>query len=112
VTVDSWSSLGLHDYFGSAWYRARFDVPSSAASTPFRIWIGGTDGRFRVFVDGKESKFVATSSATTPEGYTTPFTFDAGNLSPGSHVVAILTTRTTLNELGTGGVMGPVVVHQ
>jgi hypothetical protein len=112
VTVDSWSSLGLHGYFGSAWYRATFDVPKGAASTPFQVWVGGTDGRIRVFVDGKEAKFVATSSATAPEGYATPFTFDAGRLSSGSHVVAILATRTTLNELGTGGVMGPVVVTQ
>ena len=112
VTVDSWSSLGLYAYFGPAWYRASFNVAPEAASKPSQIWVGGTDGRVRVFVDGKEAKFVPSSSVTAPEGYVTPFTFDAGRLSAGSHVVAILATRTTLNELGTGGLMGPVVVNQ
>jgi hypothetical protein len=112
VTVDSWSSLGLHQYFGSAWYRGSLDVPPDAASTPFQVWIGGTDGKIRVFVDGKEAKFVPTATVRAPEGYFTPFTFDVGRLSSGSHVIAIVATRTTLNELGTGGVMGPVVMFQ
>jgi hypothetical protein len=112
VTVESWSSLGLHDYFGSAWYRASFDVPSDRVSAPSQVWVGGTDGRIRVFVDGKEARFIARSGVPAPEGYTTPFTFDAGRLALGPHVVAILATRTTLNELGTGGVMGPIVVYQ
>jgi hypothetical protein len=112
VTVDSWSSLGLYAYMGSAWYRASFDVSQAAASAPMQVWLGGTDGKVRVFVDGKEAKFIATSGVTTPEGYSQPFTFDAGRLSAGSHVVAILATRTTLNELGTGGLLGPVVISQ
>jgi hypothetical protein len=112
VSIDTWSWLGLHNYFGSAWYRTTFDVPPGAASTPLQLWVAGTDGRIRVFVDGKEVQFVTTPNNKTPEGYATPFAFDAGRLSAGSHVVAILAARTSLNELGTGGLMGPVVVHQ
>jgi hypothetical protein len=108
-SVDSWSSLGLYSYMGSVWYRASFNV---SANVPTQVWLGGTDGKVRVFVDGKEAKFVATPSYATPEGYSTPFTFDAGSLSAGSHTVAILATRTTLNELGTGGLLGPVVISQ
>jgi hypothetical protein len=111
-SVDSWSTLGLYSYMGSAWYRASFDVSPAAANAPTQVWLGGTDGKVRVFVDGKEAKFVATSTYATPEGYSAPFTFDAGNLAAGSHTVAILATRTTLNELGTGGLLGPVVVSQ
>jgi hypothetical protein len=97
---------------GSVWYRARFDVPQAAASAPMQVWLGGTDGKVRVFVDGKEAKFLATKRYATPDGYSTPFTFDAGQLSAGSHTVAILATRTTLNELGTGGLLGPVVISE
>jgi hypothetical protein len=113
VAIDTWSSLGLHLYFGSVWYRATFDVPPGAASTPLLVWLAGTDGRVRVFIDGKEADFASPSpDVRAPQGYATPFTFDPGRLSAGSHTIAILATRTTLNELGTGGLMGPVVVHQ
>jgi hypothetical protein len=109
VAVESWSSLGLHSYFGSAWYRAEIDV---ATKGPATVWLGGNDGRVRVFVDGKEARFVPTALAKAPEGYTTPLSFEAGQLSPGKHVLAVLATRTALNELGTGGLMGPVVLYR
>src|SRR6201999_2998614 len=70
VAVDSWSALGLHDWFHSVWYRARFDAhrPKHDRSHVF-LWLGGGDGAFRVFVNGREASFVARpGSPNKPEG--------------------------------------------
>jgi hypothetical protein len=43
-------------------------------------------------------------------GYCTPFSFDITDaVKPGGeNHIAILCTRTAINELGTGGLLGPV----
>lgn len=116
VALDSWSRLGLHDWFHSVWYRAKLTVAHRALGPgrgrQFFVWLGAGDGAFRVFVNGHEARYVARSgSPARPEGAGW-FTFDvAGLLSEGENTLAILASRTELNELGIGGLTGPVALY-
>lgn len=112
VALDSWSALGLHAWFHSVWYRAKLTSPGTKAAHRY-LFLGGGDGAFRVFVNGREAQYVARpGSSPKPEG-TTFFTFDVTSLlAGGENTIAILTTHTLLNELGVGGLMGPVVLYE
>ena len=113
VAVESWSALGLHDWFKSVWYRAT--VPSTKPPPGKRafLWIGNCDGKIRVFVNGKEARYVQRPTGPkTPEGFNAPLGFDVTSLlTAESSMIAVHATRTTLNELGVGGITGPVVLH-
>jgi hypothetical protein len=116
VAIDSWSSLGLHDWFHSVWYRAKFAGnrvrDRGGHSAHAFVWLGGGDGTFRVFVNGHEAPYVARPGRPTkPEGAGW-FTFDVTPLLvDGENTLAVLAARPTLNELGIGGLTGPVVVY-
>jgi len=46
-------------------------------------------------------------------GYCKPARFDVTSATkPGANQITILCERTWLNELGTGGLMGPVIVYR
>ena len=128
VAVDTWSALGHHSYFGSMWYRAEIDVPAPAAGAPAGkktyLWLGSTDGSAKVFVNGTHVPYVAPpgpDGKTPPaqeraDGYCQPFSFDISAALPptGKARVAIVCTRSAaaFNELGSGGLIGPVVVYR
>jgi hypothetical protein len=123
VAVETWSTLGYHDYFKSMWYRAPAAIKPVTGKKTY-LWLGSTDGTAKVFVNGKHvpytsevagadgKKTVTTTDAA--DGYCTPFSFDiTAALDPSGHnTLAILCTRTFFNELGTGGLIAPVVVYQ
>ncbi|HEX3593849.1 MAG TPA: hypothetical protein VHU80_02070, partial [Polyangiaceae bacterium] len=113
VALDSWSSLGLHDWFHSVWYRAKVELarPHGTAQRAV-LWLGGGDGTFRVFMNGREARYSPrTGGAATAVGAgwfgfdVTPFVAD------GENTIAVLATRETLDELGVGGLTGPVVLY-
>lgn len=115
VSVDTWSSIGQHDYFKSMWYRAEVELPAVSAGKKLHLWLGSTDGTAKVFVNGqhvpyRDEKGIAADEA---KGYCKPFSFDVtGAAKPGEkNTIAILCTRTFFNELGTGGLLAPVVVY-
>lgn len=113
VAVDTWSSLGLHDYFGSMWYRAKVDVKAAPPKGKRAlVWVGDADGKVRVFVNGKEARYAKRpGGAATPEGFAAPMGFDVTDLlRSGENTLAIHARRMTVNELGIGGLDGPVVV--
>jgi len=124
VCVETWSRLGLHNYFGSVWYRTKVAIPSLPTGKRVWLWLASTDGKAKVFVNGKHIPYVTETkdaagkpvTDTKPEasGYCTPFSFDITEaIKPGAdNQVAILCTRTALNELGTGGLLGTVVVYR
>lgn len=124
VCVETWSTLGYHDYFKSMWYRASVPVPAVPAGKKVYLWVGSTDGTARVFVNGQPISYVKVTETagqpakteTLPEadGYCQPFSFDiTAAVNPGAtNQIAILCTRTFFNELGTGGLLGPVALYR
>lgn len=112
VTRDSWSALGLHDWFGGVWYRTDIVVAHRSAKRVY-LWLSRVDGAVRVFVDGKEAPY-APQPGSPPGPLTTggPLRFDVTDLVSGApQALAIRTDRTSLTELGVSGLMGPVVIY-
>jgi hypothetical protein len=101
----SWSDQGLRYYKGLAWYRQHVAVPKEAAGKKLFLWFGGVDEKADVWVNGKP---IGASRVGTFQ----PFELDATNaLKPGSeNLITVLITNDKLNELGTGGIVGPVMI--
>lgn len=113
--VDTWSALGLHNYMGSLWYRTRVKLPELPAGKKVYLWVGATDGRVKVFVNGKHVPHVGAKGEKEDSftGYCQPASFDArAELKTGDNQVSLFCTREFLNELGTGGLLAPVVVYR
>jgi beta-galactosidase/beta-glucuronidase len=120
---ETWSTLGFHDYFGAMWYRTEVTLPAAAApGKKTSLWISMTDSTAKVFVNGKPVRVTKTNGEGKLEtqdrgnGYCIPFTADITDaLNPsGRNQLAILSTRSKaeFNELGSGGLIGPVVVYR
>lgn len=114
--VDTWSALGLHNYMGSAWYRMRAPMPATPKGKKVFLWVGATDGRVKVFVNGKHVPHLGPKGekADSFSGFCQPTSFDVtAALTGGSEVqISLLCTREVLNELGTGGLLSPVVLYR
>ena len=102
----SWSDQGLRYYKGLAWYRQSVNIPADAAGKRVFLWFGSIDEKAQVWVNGKN---IGTSNVST----FTPFELDATDaIQPGKdNLVVVLITNDKLNELGTGGIMGPVMFY-
>jgi hypothetical protein len=116
VAVETWSSIGLHNYMGSLWYRTTVKVPAVPASKKVYLWIGATDGQVKVFVNGKHVPHVDPKGKPADffTGYCRPASFDiTAAVQPGrDNHIALFCTRDFLNELGTGGLLAPVVIYR
>jgi len=79
------------------------------------LWVGATDGACKVFVNGQHAPYVNAKGEKADEanGYCAPFSFEiTGALKPNvNNQVTIIGTRNFLNELGTGGLLGPVILY-
>lgn len=116
VCLETWSTLGYHDYFKSMWYRTTVDLPAARASKKTYLWLGATDGRAQVFVNGKHVPFVDDKKEQKAafEGYCQPVSFDISEaIKPGpANRIGVFCTRTFFNELGTGGLIAPAVIYR
>ena len=114
--VDTWSALGLHNYMGTLWYRTKVQLPAVPAGKKVYLWLGATDGRVKVFVNGKHVAYVGPKGekADTFTGFCQPASFDvtAAVKAGTENQVSLLCTREFLNELGTGGLIAPVVFYR
>lgn len=114
--VDTWSSRGLHNYMGSAWYRQQVELPAWPSGKKVFLWIGATDGRVKVFVNGQLIPHVNDKgeSADSATGYCQPFSFDITSVvKPEAKTqISLYCTRETVNELGTGGLLAPVAIYR
>ena len=119
VSYRTWSSEGYHNYMGAMWYRATLDAPERPEGQRIWLWIGATDGTAQVFVNGKavQGRRELGKPDETPElidapgGFCAPLIFDVTDaIRSGSNTLAILATRTAVNELGTGGLLAPVTL--
>lgn len=115
VCVETWSSLGLHNYMGRVWYRTNIDVPRVADGKRVHLWIGATDGSAKLFVNGQHVPFINDQgeSVESFRGYAQPGSFDVTEVirPEQSNQVTLLTHRLFLNELGSGGLMAPAVLY-
>ncbi len=114
--VDTWFTLGLDDYFGSVFYRTTVAVPDASTDKNVYLWISSTDGSVKVFVNGRHIPYVDANGQTKDvfSGYCTPASFDITSaIGPGrDNQITIIGSRLYLNELGTGGLLGPVYLYR
>ena len=116
VAIDTWSTIGHHSTMGAMWYRTAYQSPKLPAGKKLYLWIGATDGSAKLFVNGRHIPYTDTKGVSKEvfSGYCTPASFDITEaLRPGAaNHIAILCERTFINELGTGGLLAPVVIYQ
>jgi hypothetical protein len=112
---DTWFSMGLDRHYGPVWYRQRVAVPAVPAGKKVFLWVSATDGKCRVFVNGLPVPSINAKgeAVVEPEGYCQPFSFDitAAVKAGADNQVTLVGTRTFLNEQGTGGLLGPVMLY-
>lgn len=130
VVRDTWSRLGHHSTLtdaasgrsGRMAYRATQKLAALPAGKKAFLWIGSTDGSAKVFVNGAPISYIVPADTRRHKagdvldrfsGYCQPARFDITDaLKTGDNQFTILCERTYLNELGTGGLMGPVVIFR
>ena len=114
VTLQTWSSIGLHDYMGSVWYRTRVKLGALSEGKRIKLWVGATDGSVKVFINGQHVPFIGDEGQAleAANGYCKPFLFDITDAvkANAENTVAIFATRTFINELGIGGLLAPVTI--
>ncbi len=109
----SWSDQGLHYYKGEAWYRQTVTIPSEFEGRPIYLWFGGVDNAAKVWVNGqllgtnREPKHGLPGEA----GVFRPFDFLATEAVRfgEANTVSVKVTNDRLAELGTGGIVAPVM---
>jgi len=114
-TSSSWGNQGLRYYFGEAWYRQEVTIPAKVAGKRTMLWFAGVDDAAKVWVNGT---LLGTSPGAAFDidahgGSSAPFEFDVTDvLRPGErNVVVVRANRNKVNELGTGGIMGPAMFY-
>jgi hypothetical protein len=114
--LDTWSSLGLHDYFGSVRYELQLPALPVGSDKASYLWLSKVDGVAQAWVNGRlvRAKGADPAAPPTAEAHLKPLTFDIGAaLRPGAtNQVVVVVQRTRLAELGAGGLLGPVYVYR
>lgn len=114
--VDTWFDLGLETWFGPVFYRAALHIPAVPAGKKIYLWISGTDGNAKVFINGRHVPYVNPNGEKTDAfaGYCQPASLEiTPMITPNAeNQITIVGTHTFLNELGTGGLIGPVYLYQ
>ena len=116
VGVDTWSTLGHHNYYGRMWYRTKASIPPSPPGRKTFLWLGSTDGVTRVFVNGKAAPYTDRNGQQKHEfvGFCRPVSFEITDclLETEEDQITIQCDRPTINEVGTGGLLSPVVAYR
>jgi hypothetical protein len=117
VAVERWATLGFPDYFGSVWYRQKLKAPAVPAGKKVFLWVSREDGDVKLWINGQPIPYVNAKGETQDEfknGYGVPVSFDiTAALKLGAeNQITIRGTRVFINELGTGGLMGPVYLYR
>ncbi|MHC4887526.1 MAG: DUF4838 domain-containing protein [Planctomycetota bacterium] len=130
VVRETWSTIGHHNTMsdkesgrsGRMAYRNSLALPALPKGKKAFLWIGSTDGKAKLYVNGKHVKYVVPKKTRTHKegdeidafnGFCQPALFDVTKvLRTGDNQITILAERHFLNELGTGGLMGPVMIYR
>ncbi len=114
TTSRSWSDQGLHYYINNyAWYRTQVMIPKAFEGRDIYLWFGGVDTFARVWVNGELMGTNREPKRGLPgeAGTFRPFEFlatDAVRFGE-ENTVAVKVKKTRLAELGTGGIISPVM---
>lgn len=101
----SWSNQGLRYYKGMAWYRQTVEVPAADAGKRLFLWCGGVDEKAKVWINGQPIGISHGASFY-------PFELDATPaVKPGKNVITFALVNDVVNELGTGGIVAPVMLY-
>jgi beta-galactosidase/beta-glucuronidase len=101
----SFSSQGLRYYKGLVWYRQTVTVPADVAGQRVFLWCGGVDELAKVWLNGQP---VGISHGAAFY----PFELDAtAAVKPGANTIVIAVSNERVNELGTGGLVAPVLLY-
>jgi hypothetical protein len=117
IAVERWSTLGFPNYFGPVWYRQNVKVPNVPAGKKVYLWVSREDGDVEVWVNGQHISYVDEKGEVQDafhNGYGKPVSFDiTAAVKPGvQNQITIKGTRVFINELGTGGLLGPVYLYR
>ncbi len=117
VGIDTWAKLEIPNYYGPVWYRSEVRVPAIPAGKKTFLWVSTEDGNIKVWVNGQLVPYVDEKGVVMDEfknGYCKPLSFDiSAMLKPGAtNQITIRGTRVFINELGTGGLQGPVYLYR
>lgn len=105
TSSSSWSNQGLRYYKGLAWYRQTVEVPKEFAGQRVFLWCGGVDEKAKVWVNGK-------LVGISPGAAFYPFEMDATDaLKAGKNEIVFAVVNDVVNELGTGGIVAPVMLY-
>lgn len=105
TSSSSWSNQGLRYYKGLAWYRTTVEVPAKFAGKRVFLWCGGVDEAAKVWVNGQHI-------GNSPGAAFYPFEMDATDaVKPGKNTIVICISNQVVNELGTGGIVAPVILY-
>ncbi|MFD0716081.1 DUF4838 domain-containing protein [Paenibacillus sp. GCM10027626] len=106
---ESWSDQGLRYYMGHAWYRTTVDVSKKFnRGNPIRLWFSSIDESARVWMNGTELPLLKKGSFAIPWEFdaTQAVKFDQPN------VIVVDVGNKVLDELGSGGIVGPVMLWE
>ena len=113
VSTETWAHLGhIHDMgaHATAYWRTKAEIPAVTIAGRRYLCLTGFEGKTRVFVNGKQVPFKP--GILEVNSFCVPHSLDVTDfLREGMNDFAIETTRGWLNEVGTGGLMGPVVLY-
>ena len=106
TVTSTWSSQGLRYYKGLTWYRQTVTIPPRFKGKRIFLWFGAIDELAKVWVNGR---VVGISPRITFK----PFELDATEAVRAGepNVVVVCVRNEQLNEIGTGGIMGPVMFY-
>src|SRR5690606_13451972 len=112
----SWSNQGLRYYFGQTWYRQTVYVPDTDRNRPLRLWFAGVDNTVEVWVNGQFVGANHQGAAFDLDAYGSafrPFEFTVTDaIRRGApNVITVRHVRPGTNEIGTGGLVGPVLLY-
>jgi hypothetical protein len=102
-----WADEGMTWYQGDAWYRTTFEVPASAKGAELHLWFGGFDENVEVWLNGQP--------LGEKKGFIKPQAFEniGQYLKFGEkNVLAVRVSAGSIAEIGTGGIMMPVMIYQ
>ena len=105
TSSSSWSNQGLRYYKGMAWYRQTVEVPAADAGKRLFLWCGGVDEKAKVWVNGQPIG-ISHGAAFYP------FELDATSaVKAGKNVITFALVNDVVNEIGTGGIVAPVMLY-
>ncbi len=110
-----WGNHGLRYYYGEAWYRQRITMPAEHEGRRIKLWFASIDNGGKVWLNGE---LLGTSPGSEFDlaahgGSLASFEFDVTDVVRfgEENTIAIRAIRDRSNELGTGGLVGPVMFY-